>query len=178
MVLLPVINADLAKLGFLNWLQRAVIRYLTWFETEMTTTTPFDSNQPPELTAFVINGNTFHAEDCINGVLINPKLPDRFEVTPNEDRPVNQRKWWYQPFICTNSVEQEDRWHSERTDEYAAERLAEWQEHGRAQWLEAWPSGKSYEVRCLDGGAWDRSTSWGMFGTLADALQCVTRRLK
>lgn len=27
-----------------------------------------------------------------------------------------------------------------------------------------------YEVRCLDGGAWDRSTNWGKFPTIEEAV--------
>jgi hypothetical protein len=33
--------------------------------------------------------------------------------------------------------------------------------------------GRGYDVRCLDGGAWDRPTCWGMFATLEEALACA-----
>lgn len=32
------------------------------------------------------------------------------------------------------------------------------------------PKFVAYAVRCLDGGAWDRSTIWGMFGTIEEAV--------
>lgn len=38
---------------------------------------------------------------------------------------------------------------------------------------ESLPEGIHYEVRCLDGGAWDRSTWWGGFGSLGAALECA-----
>lgn len=36
---------------------------------------------------------------------------------------------------------------------------------------EAWPGGVRYDVYCLDGGAWDRPTARGWFGTLEEALR-------
>jgi len=42
-----------------------------------------------------------------------------------------------------------------------------------ARWLEAWPSGNRFDTYCLDGGAWDRPTAWGKFGTLEEAIQCA-----
>ncbi|HKT97932.1 MAG TPA: hypothetical protein VJS30_15585 [Paraburkholderia sp.] len=122
-----------------------------------------------------IDGHEFAAEDCINGVLLNPELPKRFDDTPNDQRPDDQRKWWYRPFIVTNTIEEMDEFYSGRTDEYADEGRARWVE-GRVKWLQAWPSGVRFETRCLDGGAWDRSTSWGMFATIEEALQCVSSR--
>ncbi len=40
----------------------------------------------------------------------------------------------------------------------------------KAEWFRKWPSGTRYVVRCLDGGAWDRSTDWGMVASLEDAI--------
>ena len=36
---------------------------------------------------------------------------------------------------------------------------------------EHWPNGIRFDVRCLDGGAWDRSTNRGQFATLEEAIQ-------
>lgn len=69
--------------------------------------------------------------------------------------------------------------HRRHVGSYAAlaeEVRKQWTDSGRAQWMEAWPSGIRYDVRCLDGGAWDRSTSWGMFATLEEALACIRDR--
>jgi hypothetical protein len=38
---------------------------------------------------------------------------------------------------------------------------------------EAWPGGLRYDTYCLDGGAWDRPTAWGKFGTLEEAIACA-----
>jgi hypothetical protein len=38
---------------------------------------------------------------------------------------------------------------------------------------EAWPSGIRFDVYCLDGGAWDRPTARGWFGTLEEAIHCA-----
>lgn len=112
------------------------------------------------------------AEIARKSVLINPKLPANFDNTSNEERPPSHQKWWGLPYIETMSVEDWDRYYAERTDEWAEKGREHWVE-GRQKWLDAWPSGTRYEVRCLDGGAWDRSTSWGMFQTLEDAVACA-----
>ncbi|BDU74893.1 hypothetical protein [Mesoterricola silvestris] len=38
---------------------------------------------------------------------------------------------------------------------------------------EAWAGGVRFDTWCLDGGAWDRPTCWGKFGTLEEAVQCA-----
>jgi len=37
-------------------------------------------------------------------------------------------------------------------------------------WANEYPTGKRYGVRRLDGGAWDRSTNYGCYSTLKQAL--------
>ena len=120
---------------------------------------------------FTINGKKFKAEDCKDGILINPILPKNFDKTPNNDRPESHDKWWYLPYINTHKVEEMYKWKEEANDKWAEERLQEWKENGRAEWMKAWPGGTRYDVRCLDGEAWDRSTNWGMFGSLEEALK-------
>jgi hypothetical protein len=89
---------------------------------------------------------------------INPNLPANFEDCPNDLRPASHRRWWYRPFIVT----------------YTAERMGiEPGTDAERAWLKAWPEGTRYEVRCLDGGAWDRSTRVGAFATLAEAEACA-----
>jgi hypothetical protein len=89
---------------------------------------------------------------------IDPKLPAKFDSTDNEHRPMSHLRWWYRPYIETATWES---WNS--TDE-----------DRKAKWFAAWPSGTRYAVRCLDGGAWDRSTNRGMFGTLEEAMEVAT----
>lgn len=90
---------------------------------------------------------------------VNPKLPANFGFTPNEKRPPSHMRWWDRPYIETSS------WDQMRTERST--------DADRAKWYEAWPSGTRYDVRCLDGGAWDRPTCWGMFATKDDALACA-----
>ena len=116
------------------------------------------------------------AEQIVDGIPVNPKLPEDFDYTPNEDRPDSQRKFWHQPYIQTYTVEFWDAFYAERTDPWAEEARRQWAEKGRSRWLEAWPGGTRHDVRCLDGGAWDRSTACGWFANLAEAVACAKAR--
>jgi hypothetical protein len=117
------------------------------------------------------NNFEYYARQCVDGVLIDPRLPPRFDSTPNEDRPQDHEKFWQVPFIKTKDVSALDALYQAGTGEHAEKARKEWEEKGRAHWLQAWPSGIRYETRCLDGGAWDRSTSLGMYATLEEAVQ-------
>lgn len=112
------------------------------------------------------------AEKFVDGIPINPVMPKNFDDTPNDARPASHSKWWDVPFIRTTTVEELDAQYASRTDDYAEKARESWIE-GRESWMKAWPSGTRYDVRCLDGGAWDRSTGWGMFATLEDAVRCA-----
>lgn len=111
-------------------------------------------------------------ERVIDGIPVNPKLPRNFDGTRNEERPKSHQPWWNLPYIQTTSVESLDAQYASRTDDYADEARAAWVE-GRKTWMQAWPTGTRYDVRCLDGGAWDRPTAWGMFQTLEQAIECA-----
>lgn len=91
-----------------------------------------------------INGGSFKAECAIDDILINPKLPPRFGNTSNECRPASHQKFWNLPYIETFKCDSPE----------AVE-------------------GKVFQVRCLDGGAWDRPTMWGGFYTLKEAIECA-----
>lgn len=121
--------------------------------------------------SFTINGTQFKAANCIDGVLVNPKLPANLDNTANEARPTSHRKFYNLSYIETISDVDFDP--IKDTDKYADERRKSWIETGRASWFKAWPSGTRYDVRCLDGGAWDRSTAWGMFATIEEAIKCA-----
>lgn len=119
------------------------------------------------------DGSVFVAASQQDGVLIDPELPEDFDNTPNEERSPAHMRWWGIPYIRTQSVESLDAHYAAATGVHADTARGHWATTGRSQWLEAWPSGTRYEVRCLDGGAWDRSTSWGMFGSLDEAVRCA-----
>lgn len=118
---------------------------------------------------FKLGEYTFEAENCIDGIFINPQLPENFDDTDNSMRPDSHDQWWYRPYIVTESRENLDRTYAERTDEYAEEGRSMWEE-GRKKWMEAYPTGIAYSVRCLDGGAWDRSTNYGNYGDIDAAI--------
>lgn len=116
----------------------------------------------------------------MKNIPIDPKLPPGFDDTPNDERPESHQEWWHRPYIVT------DRFEIERYEQYVARvkalgyepdfDQARWDALQLAQaksWQAAWPSGVRYCVRCLDGGAWDRSTNYGMFPTLEAALEAA-----
>lgn len=138
---------------------------------------PREAHQRAVFRKFTINRFVFQAKGKVDGVLIDPKLPPSFDNTANEDRPASHQKWWRRPYIETVSVEDCDRYYADRTDEWAEKGREYWAE-GRPKWIAAWPFGTRYDVRCLDGGAWDRSTCWGMFATLDEAVACAKARLR
>lgn len=119
---------------------------------------------------FTVKGFRFTADQVIDGIPVNPRLPRDFDNTPNDERP--ESPWWFRPFITTDSWDEIEAHTRARTDEYAAVQIANLSED-REQWFAAWPSGVRYGTRCLDGGAWDRSTNWGMFATLQEAVDCA-----
>lgn len=120
---------------------------------------------------FVLGLEIFRAENCIGNVLINPKLPVNFDCTANDMRPLSHQKFIGVRYITTYSEADFDP--ATHTDDYADKRRAMWAESGRDKWFKAWPNGIRYDVYCLDGGAWDRPTSWGCFATLDEALNCA-----
>ena len=117
----------------------------------------------------------------IDGILVNPKLPEDFDITPHEERDKNElHEWWDKPYIVVEELEQEswiEHYHrltdkEDWIDEQVGteEDILKENERYREFWFEKWYTGFRYEVRCLDGGAWDRSTSYGMFATFEEAL--------
>lgn len=116
----------------------------------------------------------------VDGVPVDPRLPDGFGVTPNDERPESHQIWWHRPFIVT------DRWepvswgqYRDRLTglghevDYTPEQWSDREARQRREWFKHFPSGVRYDVRCLDGGAWDRPTDWGIFGTLSEAIECA-----
>jgi len=92
----------------------------------------------------------FQCEDVISGVPINPVLPPNFDITPNDARSDRSRAWWDVPFVVICHAE-------------------------HPEFVEHWKGNTRYDVRCLDGGAWDRSTCWGMFRTIEEAVALAVR---
>jgi len=121
-------------------------------------------------------------QTLIKGIPINPCLRKYFDQTPNSEREdLEIDDWWNQPFIITTSL-------SERIETYESylSRVTSFKdmqidieseevfnirmEEQKQNFLKNYPSGHCYIVRCLDGGAWDRSSWKGDFDSLEAAL--------
>jgi hypothetical protein len=90
------------------------------------------------------------------GVPLNPNLRGEFDTTANDARETLEiHHWWGLAYIVTSE------WH-----DTGDRQNADW----RQRWFKAWPTGVRYTVRCLDGGAWDRSTNHGSYPTLGQAV--------
>src|SRR5207302_656752 len=85
----------------------------------------------------------FRCEDVVEGIAVNPVLPAGFSDTANESRPDRHMALWGVPYIQTAS-------------------------DNDPRFVAHWKGTVRYDVRCLDGGAWDRPTCWGMFGSLEE----------
>lgn len=108
---------------------------------------------------------------------IDPKLPKGFQSTPNNERSkAHLAAWWDVPYIETWTVDKEEeytRMHQRRINPHlTADEIDAKVVERRAAFLAGCPSGTSYTVHCLDGGAWDRPTLWGSFESLEEALDC------
>ncbi|CCO48443.1 conserved hypothetical protein [Vibrio nigripulchritudo SOn1] len=121
--------------------------------------------------------------EVVKGVFINPNLRNDFDSTPNEERDDLETEHWYgRPYIVTDDGYSES--YSEfvarmtrYNSDYVPESESEFNERKRKldeSWLQAYPTGIRYEVRCLTGGSWDRSSSQGMFPSLKEAIDCAT----
>jgi len=116
--------------------------------------------------------------ETVEGVPINPELPEDFDNTPNDERPTDHIVWWHKPYIVTDEWPGRESWEDYRDrlalagfdPDKTPEQWDQFQEDLERNWFAAYPTGTRYEVRCLDGGAWDRSTIWGVFPTLDDAV--------
>lgn len=90
-------------------------------------------------------------EDCeiVAGwrIPINPNLRPDFDHTPNEERDYLEVEHWWGKPYVETVLNSH------------------------------WPEGRRWDVRCLDGGAWDRSTNHGAFATLAEALAFIESRV-
>jgi hypothetical protein len=112
-------------------------------------------------------------------MLINPKLPKHFFNRANDARsPRELKKFWDVPCILTDEYQPDnfedytDRIKGLSDNIMSAKEFAVFVEDCKQAWFKAFPTGTAYRVYCLDGGAWDRPTVWGAFGTLEEAKAC------
>lgn len=119
----------------------------------------------------------------IEGVPVNPVMRTDFDNTPNGERDeLEINHWWDKPFIVTHTVD--NVFLNQETYEQYISRLKKYEiepsknrqefdsenKHQVDLFMARYPDGIQYEVRCLDGGAWDRSTWKGSFASIGAAL--------
>jgi hypothetical protein len=133
------------------------------------------------MNTFTIDGNPYQAESVIEGILINPVLPDNFYDCPNDERPEEQvHKFWDRPYITVDKFSPSDssyRQYKARVNFIGITPETENEFNDRVklakdQWGQSFPNGTRYTVHCLDGGAWDRPLCWGCLCSIEEAIEC------
>ena len=128
---------------------------------------------------FILGSHEYSAENCIDGVLINPLLPDDFDSTPLAARSSEHMAAWYNlPYIVTSAYQ------ADNYKDYCDRCLSTYEPmtedafmfviaDSKAKWFEDYPSGKVYWIYCLTSGCWDRPTFWGLVDSLDGAIERV-----
>ena len=112
--------------------------------------------------------------------LIDPVLPKDFEHKPNDERSREEiNAWWDVPYIETWTAAKEEAhtrsnqiWRLKHFPNDPIEDVEVRVKNNVERFLAEFPGGTRYMVHCLDGGAWDRPTMWGVFGSLEQAQDC------
>lgn len=117
-----------------------------------------------------------------DGIMINPQLRKNFDCTTNQKRSSKEVQFfWNNPYILVQELELEsyeehfDRLFNDKnfrneSIESKKEFLKRNEESIR-NWFLVYPLGFRYTVRCLEGGAWDRSSWKGDFSDFTEALE-------
>lgn len=114
--------------------------------------------------------------EIVKGVPINPELPENFDSEDIETRDHDEFiEWIDRPYILRTT------WSDEKArviaaDEFMAAKGEPYERDWaafKARFFKINPSGTEYQVRCLTGGAWDRSSFLGSFDNLEEAIQCA-----
>jgi len=94
------------------------------------------------------------------------------------------KHWEAMPFITTDEYQVDtyedylERMAGFGFDIMSAEEFALFIEDSRQAWFNAYPTGTAYRVHCLAGGAWDRPTNWGEFGTRDQAISFIVEKYR
>ena len=115
----------------------------------------------------------------VDGILVNPILPENMDFQDiNERSEEHLEEWFSKPYIRLTAYEAPDNTYEEyyeRMKEYGnletEEEFYKRIERDKKSWFKHWgEDGLRYDVRILDGGAWDRTTNKGSYSTLEEAL--------
>jgi len=125
-----------------------------------------------------------------DGFAVNPNLRPGFDDTPNELRDNDEiADWWGKPYIVTTHIDELPMMSQTWDEKVALFKQYNWalnptreqfeaaQQQSRARFLADRPEGINYTVRCLDGGAHDRSTWFGEYAPLEEAIAGATVRV-
>ena len=114
---------------------------------------------------------------------INPEVPEWMDFKDINDRSEKHLKQWFNKAYIRTQEFGEDNYkdYSERMSEFTDLETEQEFNSRRAEqkksWCEHWgEDGIRYDVRLLDGGAWDRTTNKGSYKTLEEAI-AVCREL-
>ena len=143
-------------------------------------------------------GQTFEIEDyqddhrranqinVMDGIPINPILRPGFDDTPNELRDIAETQdWWGKPYIVTETVDERCQSWPDHVALFGQYNLSLNEEQAtyeqrtakeRQAFMASFPEGIKYTVRCLDGGAHDRSTWIGQFPSMTEAIEAAKDR--
>lgn len=112
-------------------------------------------------------------------IYINPKVPKWMDFKDLNDRSESHmNKWFNRAYIRTQEFTQDtykeycDRMSNSK--DYKLETEQEFntrREQSKKRWFSHWKTGIRYDVRMLDGGAWDRTTNKGSFDNKEDAIK-------
>lgn len=137
-------------------------------------------------------------KNIIDGIAINPILPEDFWSTAHEDREqIELDEWWEKPFIRTQGYLEESYeeyysrmtpYYDELISQYAEDKTTykiETEDEFNARikeqkeiWYGDWKTGIRYDVYTLDGGAWDRPTSKAKVKNLQEALEIAKKLMQ
>jgi hypothetical protein len=119
-------------------------------------------------------------------VMINPIIPrfmDNLDIQLRNEE--HLQEWFNVPYIETHTHHHEPyQEYVKRLEDMAhitIENIEDYEQrkfNEHKKWFKAWESGVRYDVRCLDGGAWDRTSSKGMFGNLDQAIKLCKELIK
>lgn len=121
----------------------------------------------------------------LDGIYINPELPEDFDNTPLDERDEDMNLWWDKPYIEIEELSfytWEEHYYRLKELGYTDEMITKEDylkgiEDRKKSWAENWSTGFRYNVRCLDGGAWDRSSNHGFFASFDEAMEAAKRLL-
>jgi predicted nuclease with TOPRIM domain len=125
--------------------------------------------------------------EIIDGILVNPITPEWMDFKDiNERSEEHLEEWFNKPYIRVTRYEAPDNSYEEyferlkdcnmelESEEEFNTRIA----RDKKSWFNKWgEDGLRYDVRILDGGAWDRTTNKGSYSTLEEALKVAKELL-